>query len=146
MKLFKWNTDDLKPKFSNIVERFLGKNIKDEAKSGEEVSTVPSTNIADEDKAFEVSIAVPGLEKNDVKVEVVNGCLVVSSEKQYSNEEKDKNWLRREYGYSSFQRMFQLPDNADENKVNASMKNGVLTIKIAKDKSVEDRVKKIAIS
>jgi len=145
MKLFKWNTADLKPKFSNIVEKFFGKNINDETTAEQEVSTVPSVNIADEEKAFEVNIAVPGLKKNDVSVEIKNNMLVISSEKQYSNEEKDKNWVRKEYGYASFQRIFRLPSSVDENKIQATMNNGILTVKIAKDKNFLENKKQIEI-
>lgn len=145
MKLFKWNIKDIKPKFPNIVEKFLGKKITDEASIDQEISTVPSVNIADANKAFEVSVALPGLDKKDVKIEVHNGCLVVSSEKQYENEEKNKNWMRREYGYASFQRMFQLPESADEDKIQAEMKNGVLSIKVAKKAGYIENRKQITI-
>ena len=145
MKLFKWNIADIKPKFPNIVEKFLGKKITDETLNNEDVSIVPSVNIADEDKAFELSIALPSLDKKDVKIEVQNGCLIVSSEKQYENEEKNKNWIRREYGYASFQRMFQLPEGADQDKIQAEMKNGVLLIKVAKKAGYIENKKQIAI-
>ena len=145
MKLFKWNITDIKPKFPNIVEKFLGKKITDETSNNEDVSVVPSVNIADADKAFEINVALPGLDKKDVKIEVQNGCLVVSSEKQYENEEKNKNWMRREYGYASFQRMFQLPEGADEDKIHAEMKNGVLSIKVAKKAGYIENKKQIAI-
>lgn len=145
MKLFKWNISDIKPKFPNIVEKFLGKKITDNTVDNEEVATVPSVNIADEDKAFEVSVALPGLDKKDVKIEIKNDCLIISSEKKYEKEEKNKNWMRREYGYASFQRMFQLPESADQDKVKAEMKNGVLSIKMAKKKDYVDNKKQIAI-
>jgi|SRR5690554_680763 HSP20 family protein len=145
MKLFKWNIKDIKPKFPNIVERFLGKRITDEATNNEEVSVIPSVNIADVDKAFEVSVALPGLEKKDVKIEVHNDCLIVSSEKQYEKEEKNKNWMRREYGYASFQRKFQLPESADQDRIQAEMKNGVLSIKVAKKEGYIESKKQIAI-
>lgn len=145
MKLFKWNMADIKPKFPNIVERFFGKKITDEASNSEEISTIPSVNIADENKAFEVSVALPGLDKKDVRIEIQNDCLVISSEKKYEKEEKNKNWMRREYGYASFQRMFQLPESADQEKVQAEMKNGVLSIKVAKKPGYTENKKQIAI-
>ncbi|HPJ55654.1 MAG TPA: Hsp20/alpha crystallin family protein [Bacteroidales bacterium] len=145
MKLFKWNISDIKPKFPNIVEKFLGKKITDDAVHNVEVATVPSVNIADENKAFEVSVALPGLDKKDVKIEIQNDCLIISSEKKYEKEEKNKNWMRREYGYASFQRMFQLPVSADQDKVQAEMKNGVLSIKVAKKKDYIENKKQIAI-
>ncbi len=145
MKLFKWNITDIKPKFPNIVEKFLGKKITDETSNNEDVSVVPSVNIADVDKAFEVNVALPSLDKKDVKIEVLDGCLVVSSEKQYENEEKNKKWIRREYGYASFQRMFQLPEDADQDKIHAEMKNGVLSIKVAKKARYIENKKLISI-
>jgi len=145
MKLFKWNISDLKPKFPNVVEKFFGKKITDDTSHNEEVATVPSVNIADENKAFEVSVALPGLDKKDVKIEIQNDCLIISSEKKYENEEKNKNWIRREYGYASFQRMFQLPESADQDKVQAEMKNGVLLIKVAKKKDYIENKKQIAV-
>lgn len=144
MKLFKWNTD-LKPKFPAVIEKFLGKKITDEAAVGEEVSTVPSVNISDANKAFEVNIALPGLDKNDVKLEIKDNCLIISSEKQYDKEAKDKDWIRKEYGYASFQRMFQLPEIADHEKVQAEMKNGILSVKIAKKSEFSEKKKIIAI-
>ncbi len=140
MNLFKWNPKDLKPKFSNLVERFKGKNIKNNIENDQEISTVPSVNIANEDKAFEVSIAVPGLNKDEINVEIKNNNLIISSEKQYSKKEKDKNWMRKEYGYASFQRIFQLPDNINENKIQATLKNGILNVEIAKgEKFITDK-------
>lgn len=90
MKLFKWNISDLKPKFPNVVEKFFGKKITDDTSHNEEVATVPSVNIADENKAFEVSVALPGLDKKDVKIEIQNDCLIISSEKEIRKGRKTK--------------------------------------------------------
>ncbi len=139
MKLLKWDTN-LLPRFPNIIEKFFGKS-----SHGEDVSTLPSVNISDENKAFDVNVALPGLDKKDVKVEIQNGCLVVSSEKQYEKEEKAKNWMRREYGYTAFKRMFELPESADPEKVLAEMKNGILSIKIAKKPGCESKFKSIEV-
>ena len=109
------------------------------------MATIPSVNIADADKAFEVNIALPGMDKKDIKIEIQNNCLVISSEKQYNSEEKDKNFMRREFGYASFQRMFELPENADADKVQANLKNGVLTLKVAKKANCNSDVKQIQI-
>lgn len=145
MKLFKWNTEDIKPTFENFVESIFGTNIKDDAKDGQEVSTVPSVNIADENTAFEVDVALPGVSKDEIKLELDGNCLVISSEKQYEDEDINKNWTTREYGYASFQRMFQLPSNIDENKVDAVMKNGILKIRVGKDESNSNKKVRINV-
>ena len=97
------------------------------------------------DKTYLISIDLPGMDKKDIKLEVKDNCLVVSSEKQYEKEENEGNWMRREYGYASFQRMFQLPENADPEHIDASMKNGVLKIKVGKIKGKEENKKAIEI-
>lgn len=145
MKLLKWNLADLKPKFPPIVEKFFGKKITDGISRNEEITTNPSVNISNEEKAFEVNVALPGIDKKEVKIEVNNNCLILSSEKQYEKEVKKKDWMRREFGYASFQRIFQLPESADENKIQAEMKNGILSIKVAKKEGYEAGSKKILI-
>lgn len=132
MSLFKWKTDK-KPIFPNIIERFSGKKITENLSPNEQVSTIPSVNISDNDKSFEINIAVPGLKKKDIKIELNDNCLVISSEKEYKNIEKSKNWMRKEYGYASFQRIFQLPENAKPDKIKAKMKKGILHITIEKN-------------
>lgn len=128
-----------------LLRNFLVKKIDDQASGSEEIASVPTVNINDKGKTFEVSLAAPGMDKKDIKLEVKDNCLVVSSEKQYEKEENDGNWMRREYGYASFQRMFQLPENADPEHVDASMKNGVLKIKVGKIKGKEENKKAIEI-
>lgn len=144
MKLFKWETN-IKPKFPNIIEKFFGKNITDGTSKNTDVSTIPSVNISNASKVFEINVAVPGLDKKDVKIEIQNNCLVISSEKQYENENKNKNWIRKEYGYTAFQRMFQLPEGADPENIQAEMKNGILSIKIEKKASYIEKKTQIEV-
>jgi HSP20 family protein len=144
MKLYKWKTN-LKPKFPATIEKFFGKKITDKATDGEEISTVPSVNISSANQAFEVNMALPGLDKSDVKLEIRDNCLIISSEKQYDKEERKKEWIRKEFGYASFQRMFQIPENADHEQVLAEMKNGILSVKIAKKAEYQENKKLIAI-
>lgn len=144
MKLFKWETN-IKPAFPNIVEKFFGKRFSGGSANGEEVATLPSINISDANKAFEVNVALPGLNKTEVNIEIEDNCLVISSEKDYTKEDNSTNWIRKEYGYASFKRMFELPESADPDKVLAEMKNGVLSIKIAKKAGYESRIKQIKV-
>jgi len=144
MKLFKWKSG-IKPKFPNAIEKFFGSKITDEVSEDENVSLVPSVNISDKDKTFEVKVALPGVDKKDVNIEIRDNCLVISSEKEYENEDKNDNWVRREYGYASFQRMFELPESANPDKVKAKMKNGVLSITIGKKEGHESGKKKIDV-
>ena len=77
MDLFKW-TKNLKPKFPNLIERFWGKKVDEHVSSTEDIASVPSVNISDRNKAFEVSVALPGLDRNDVKYGIkFKKCLTI---------------------------------------------------------------------
>jgi HSP20 family protein len=94
--------------------------------------TVPAVNVEETEKEFNIEVAAPGLDKNDLKINVNDGVLTISSEKKTENEEKNDNFIRREFGYSSFARSFTLPEDTDIDKIGASHKNGVLKITIPK--------------
>tara|TARA_R110000868_G_scaffold410962_1_gene701097 strand:+ start:2344 stop:2772 length:429 start_codon:yes stop_codon:yes gene_type:complete len=117
-------------KFPPFIDRFVGKLLP--KRQNEEMVGIPSTNISDEDKAFELSIALPGLDKDDVQIEVKDNYLIISAKSQTQNQGIDKNWIRTEFVSHSFYRAFELPLNADGEKIDAKMKNGRLDIKIGK--------------
>lgn len=86
--------------------------------------------------AFELSMALPGLDKKDIRIEVQNNLLHISSEKRYEKEEQNFNWIRKEFSYASFQRIFELPPSADPDQVEAQLKNGVLNVKVGKKNNI----------
>lgn len=93
-------------------------------------SNLPSVNLKETDKKIEIELAAPGLRKQDFKVEVDNNMLSISSEKEEEKEENRKkdNYYRKEFNYQSFRRSFSLPDYADENKITANYKDGILHV------------------
>lgn len=119
-------------KIPPFIDNFFGKLLPNKSKDSEELVTIPSTNISDGEKAFELSLALPGLDKNDVNIEIQNDYLVVSAHKEQSHEEQHKNWMRSEFVSNSFYRAFSLPANADPEKIQAKMKNGRLDIRVGK--------------
>ncbi|MBK9637098.1 MAG: Hsp20/alpha crystallin family protein [Bacteroidetes bacterium] len=110
-------------------------------------SRVPSVNINETDKEFKIEMAAPGLDRKDFKVEVENGVLCISSEKEEESNEEKKNYTRKEYSYSSFSRSFTLPENSLPDKINAKYENGVLNITLPKKEiSVSKPAKEIKVS
>lgn len=102
-------------------------------------SNLPSVNLKETDNKLEVELAAPGMKKEDFKVEIDNNMLMISSEKQEEKKEERKkdNYLRKEFSYQSFYRSFYLPEYIDENKVEASYKDGILHVAIAKKEGVK---------
>jgi HSP20 family protein len=133
-------------KFPGIIEKFMGGKLNGPRKSDDDIDVVPSVNITDSHTdEFEISVAVPGLTKNDIDIHVEENCLKISSEKSYNHHREGKNWRIREFNYGSFQRIFELPENADTEKIKASMKDGILTIHIGKKKGVKQNFRKIRV-
>jgi HSP20 family protein len=93
---------------------------------------VPAVNVKETDKTFELEVAAPGLSKKDFKITAEDGILTVSSEKKEEKEQKEKDYTRKEFEYSSFSRSFSLPQNANEEDVKAAYEDGVLKLSIAK--------------
>ena len=98
-------------------------------------ATAPAINVKEDDKAFTVEIAAPGMTKDDFKVHVNDqDQLVISVEKKHENKEEDKNskYLRREFNYMRFEQALQLPENVDKTAITAKACSGVLHIELPK--------------
>jgi HSP20 family protein len=103
---------------------------------------LPAANVKETDKSFELEIAVPGFNKKDFNISVHNKCLTISAEKEEeSNQDKD-NYTRREFGYQSISRSFNLPENVNEESIDAHYNEGVLKLLIEKNTQVENKLKK----
>ena len=112
-----------------LMEKFFNSPL-DEFFGLGKVMNVPAVNVSETDKEFSLTIAAPGLDKKDFKVDAYDDMLTISAEKE--REEKSERFNRREYNYSSWSRSFTLPENCDAGKINAEYKNGELKIVIPK--------------
>jgi len=136
----------IRPKLSSLVTKsFNRENSNSEIDKDIFSIDIPSVNISDEKKVYKVDIPIPGFDKRDVTIEVQNGYLVISSEKKHKKEDQNKNWLRKEYSFSSFRRVLHLPENADADNIKAKMKNGILTLKVSKKKKYKSKNKLIIV-
>ena len=101
----------------------------------EQTATVPSVNISENTEKYFVSLAAPGLKKEDFHIDVESNLLTIKAETESSSESKEDKFTRREYNYSSFSRSFNLPDNVIQDKIEAKYENGVLSLSILKKDS-----------
>ena len=88
---------------------------------------------------------MPGIKKENVKIELSKGYLTISAENNNEVEEKEKNYIRKERRYGSFTRSFYVGDKVEMNDINASMDNGILSITVPKEESEEPEKKYIEI-
>jgi HSP20 family protein len=105
----------------------------------------PAVNIAETENEFEVELAVPGLKKEDFKINLEKNVLTVSAEKKAEEVNENKKFSKREYSYSSFARSFTLPQSADQNKIEADYTDGILKLTIAKKEEAKIVTREITI-
>lgn len=99
----------------------------------------PQTNIAETENQYEVTVDLPGLKPDEVKVELVGNSLVISGERKQESETKDKTFHRVERSYGMFRRSFPLDQNVEAENISARFSNGVLTITVPKSQSALPR-------
>ena len=98
---------------------------------------VPAVNIQEDEKQFLLELAVPGMKKDDFKIDLENQVLTISSEIKEETEETENNYTRREFVYNSFSRSFTLPKSIVSEKIKADYKDGILKISLPKNKETK---------
>jgi HSP20 family protein len=106
---------------------------------------MPAVDIADKEKAYEITAELPGMDESNVDVKFADGTLTIKGEKKEEKEEKKKDHHLSERRYGSFQRSFAVPDSVEADKIEAQFKNGVLTVTLPKRPEAQKSEKKIAI-
>jgi HSP20 family protein len=106
----------------------------------------PRADVASTDKEYTITVEVPGVDEKDVKLEITHdGQLVVRGDKKQEKEQKGKNFHRVERSYGSFQRTFSLPEDANQENINASFKDGLLTVTLQRKAISQTPAKRIEI-
>lgn len=111
-------------------------------------SSLPSVNIREDEKAFYLELAVPGMNKKDLRIEVKDDVLTISAEQKDEKLEDFEGYKRREFSYTSFCRSFYLPEDVNGEKIGASYKDGILNVEIPKleEEKKKEKIRSISIS
>lgn len=108
------------------------------------LTTLPSVNIKENVESFEVEVAAPGMEKQDFEITIEGNMLTISSSRKNHKEEKEENYVRREFSYQSFRRSIELAENVvDEERIEAKYENGVLKLTIPKSEKAKKQAPRI---
>ncbi len=107
--------------------------------------TTPAVDVAESEKAFEITAELPGMDEKNIEVKVADGRLTIKGEKQEEKEEKKKDYYLHERHFGSFQRSFEVPDSVDPDKIEANFKKGVLTVTLPKKPEAQKAAKKIEV-
>ena len=108
-------------------------------------AATPAVDIAESDKSYEITAELPGMDEKNIEVKLSNGSLTIRGEKQEEKEEKKKDYCVQERRFGSFERTFGLPEGVDRDKIEATFKKGVLTVKLPKTAEAQKAEKKITV-
>ncbi len=119
-----------RPTLSDMLDNMLERNFNTgfEKKCG----CVPATNIIEKEESYVIELAVPGMKKEDFKLEIENKLLSVIFEKNQEEKQPAFEYLQREFNMDEFTRSFTIPETADVEKITARYDNGILYITIPK--------------
>jgi HSP20 family protein len=109
------------------------------------LTVAPAIDIAEKDKAFEITAELPGMQDKDIVVTLANGVLTIKGEKKEETEEKKKDYYLSERRYGAFERSFQVPETVDADSISAVFANGVLKLTLPKSQEAQKKQKKIEV-
>jgi HSP20 family protein len=158
-KLTKWNPLKLSPSWDpfremeemhNRLSSLFGRTWPGWRSEPEEGFTLaewmPPVDIEESEKEYLIKAELPGMKKEEVKLQVEGGTLSISGERKAEQEEKDKKYHRVERSYGAFSRSFTLPEGTLAEKISAEFKDGVLMVHLPKDDKTKPRAIEVKVS
>jgi HSP20 family protein len=144
-----WNPFRELDEMHNRMFRLFGATAPRRGDGQEEIAVAewaPLVDITEDDKEYHLKAELPEVKKDDVKVRVEDGVLSISGERRFEKEEKGRRYHRVERAYGSFTRSFTLPEDADPNEVHAEFKDGVLNVRVLKDKNARPKAIEVKVA
>ena len=110
--------------------------------------SLPAVNIREDERAFYLELAVPGMDKKDLRIEVKDDLLTISAEQKEDKHQDLEGYKRREFSYSSFCRSFYLPEDVNGDRIGATYRDGILSVEIPKleEEKKKEKIRSINIS
>lgn len=146
MSLVKKNTE-LRPFYSGLLDEFFNTGLMPYQENRER-NGIPALNVKEDEKTLTLDVRVPGMKKEDIKLEYKDGFLTISGESKEEKEEEEEKgkYLRKEFSSYSFHRTIELPeDKYNVAEAEASYKDGILEITMPKNEETEKLQKTIEV-
>ena len=108
-------------------------------------STAPAVNVREDEIAYIMEVAVPGIKKEFCRVDINNDGdlnIAIENKMEHKEDNKKERYLRREFSYTNYQQTYSLPDNVNKEGISAKVTDGVLTIQLPKIEKVEQKVQR----
>lgn len=144
MEIRKWNPFSEFMAMQNQLERLFGEAVERGSRGDFNFgSWAPPVDLREESDKLVFEMELPGLKKNDIEISIENNVLTIKGERKFEKEEKKENYHRIERAYGKFSRSFSLPTTVNPDGIDASLKDGVLTLSLPY--AEESKPKKISI-
>ena len=108
-------------------------------------STAPAVNVREDETAYIMEVAVPGIKKEFCRVDINNDGdlnIAIENKMEHKEDNKKERYLRREFSYTNYQQTYSLPDNVNKEGISAKVTDGVLIIQLPKIEKVEQKVQR----
>ena len=128
--LFSFDPFAMMRRLSEEMDRAFGSTFGLSRTMGQAGMWTPAIEVREHDNNFEIHAELPGLNKEDVKVDCTDEGVIIEGERRREEEKKEAGYYRSERSYGHFYRMIPLPDGADPEKAKAEFKNGVLQVNV----------------
>ena len=126
--------------FPTVFDEFLNSDLMNTVST-----TAPSVNVKETEKAYIVELAAPGVKKDYCRVHIDedhNLCVAIENKFEHNEEDKHSHYLRREFSYTNYEQKYSLPDDVNEEEINAKVEDGILNIELPKLEKVEGKTTK----
>jgi HSP20 family protein len=126
--------------FPTVFDEFLNSDLMNTVST-----TAPSVNVKETEKEYIVELAAPGVKKDYCRVHIDedhNLCVAIENKFEHKEEDKHSHYLRREFSYTNYEQKYSLPDDVNEEGINAKVEDGILTIELPKVEKVEGKTTK----
>lgn len=143
-----WNPFRELEQLSERFNRIIGMTTPARAEEREALALTdwaPACNISETDTEYRIRAELPDVKKEDIHVTLESGVLTIQGERRQDREESGLRFHRRELMYGTFLRRFTVPDDADESKVEATFKDGMLDVVIGKTESRQSKSREISV-
>ena len=123
--------------FPTVFDEFFNNDLMNSIST-----TAPAVNVKENNHAYIVELAAPGVKKEFCRVHVDdehNLCVAIENKFEHKEEDKNAHYLRREFSYTNFEQRYTLPEDVDEEHINAKVEDGILTVELPKLQKVQGK-------
>ena len=126
--------------FPTVFDDFLNTDFMPRANS-----TAPAVNVKEDEKAYTMEVAAPGIRKEFCRVSINedgNLCVAIENKTEHKEDDRKHHYLRREFSYTNYEQNYALPEDVDKDNISAKVEHGILTVVLPKKNKVETKVSK----